>query len=431
MQALPYAHVISMKANGKFCDCCGNSAAPGQNLLRCTACNYEHYCNKKCQKTAWSYHKFECPLLRSRQPKIPSDSARLFTRLVYNYSKNKETAKLDPGWRTFKDLCHHAEEVPKDADRAKQFMELSFTLAAYVREENASMLPSSKELMEIFGRMVYNGITLVEPGMEYGIGIYISPTVFNHSCSPNACFVNDGVALSLRALTDIDTARDEICVNYIDPMSCKAARVEQLQKDYLFTCSCKKCSDTSTTELKFQASICPACAGYIVSREDNSLSCLTCSEVVSDEHATQRKNFETRAKELLEKSVSETNTIRELQAFLREQEQLIPECNIYIHLIKANLYAAESRNDNFKTAYDLGEQLDAIYRLHYPQYFPAIGEHQLKQARLAWNMCSMESAAQHYTEAMRTLSVTHGTQHSLCRLALRELSECQSYGKAE
>lgn len=54
-----------------------------RELLSCSGCRYVKYCDKSCQKSAWSYHKNECINLR----KLPSgkevpNTARLLLRLI-------------------------------------------------------------------------------------------------------------------------------------------------------------------------------------------------------------------------------------------------------------------------------------------------------------------------------------------------------------
>lgn len=51
-----------------------------------------------------------------------------------------------------------------------------------------------------------------------GVAIHLEYTVFAHSCRPNAILVHIGNALQIRAIAPIDTDKELITVDYIDPL---------------------------------------------------------------------------------------------------------------------------------------------------------------------------------------------------------------------
>ena len=54
-------------------------------------------------------------------------------------------------------------------------------------------LPSKPELLEIFGKVVINSFNIMNNEYQsVGIGLYLGPSVFDHSCSPNATIIFNG-----------------------------------------------------------------------------------------------------------------------------------------------------------------------------------------------------------------------------------------------
>lgn len=420
--ALPYAHIVSMKVNGEYCDWCTMPPKSDQRLLKCTACSYENYCDKSCQKKAWKYHKFECPLLKAKSPKIPSDSARLFTKLVYNFAKQIQPEE-DPGWRPFEDVCHHEKSVTGDPVRSKQFMELCFTLKSYIGQKHESWLPDSSQLLRIFGRMVFNGFTLTHMSTEIGAALYISPSVFNHSCTPNAVFVTNGRRLNVRAVTDINTSTDLILVNYTEPMYPRTLRRAELLHNYYFTCQCEKCTDDKLNAM-FEATLCPSCSGDAIWDTNDDVACTNCEKKITDDvYKLKCKQAAEKALKLCTEALKQDN-FTEIKQFVRKND-VLSQSNVFLAMLTANLYAFESQFGKNEVAYELGQRLEAMFAKHYPKYFPAIGQHHFKQARLAWHMDDFDSAVRHYELAAKNFLVTHGRDHHIIPMLKDEYAECK------
>lgn len=76
-------------------------------VLKCSVCQYVYYCNRNCQREAWSLHKLECSNLKQIAPKILPDSARLMARLILKLQKGGDHEKSyysENKFRKFKDL---------------------------------------------------------------------------------------------------------------------------------------------------------------------------------------------------------------------------------------------------------------------------------------------------------------------------------------
>lgn len=76
-------------------------------VLKCSNCSYVYYCNRTCQKEAWSIHKRECSFLRKIAPRTVPDAARVLSRIILKLNNGGEYEKgyyTDRNYRQFKDL---------------------------------------------------------------------------------------------------------------------------------------------------------------------------------------------------------------------------------------------------------------------------------------------------------------------------------------
>jgi [histone H3]-lysine4/36 N-trimethyltransferase SMYD len=67
-----------------------------------------------------------------------------------------------------------------------------------------TLMPSIAELISIYGKMCTNrfGIT-TDFQNDIGIGIYLGPSIIDHSCKPNAIAVFEGTTIVVRTITDL------------------------------------------------------------------------------------------------------------------------------------------------------------------------------------------------------------------------------------
>lgn len=74
-------------------------------------------------------------------------------------------------------------------------------------------------------------------------GIYLAPSVMDHSCSPNAVVTFDGPRLSVRLVQDIPQFDWSLVrISYIDQMTPGPERKRELAQRYYFNCDCPRCS---------------------------------------------------------------------------------------------------------------------------------------------------------------------------------------------
>ncbi|KAH7980881.1 hypothetical protein HPB49_019782 [Dermacentor silvarum] len=135
------------------------------------------------------------------------------------------------------------EAIKNDQSRyLKEFKRLWETTKVFLDDK---YLPEPEVGLEIYGKMIINSYCICnDEHSPVGTGLYIGPSILDHSCSPNAHAVYEGHKLQLRAAQDIKCSNfDGIRVSYIDVMAPKNVRQQELKSQYYFECSCTKCSD--------------------------------------------------------------------------------------------------------------------------------------------------------------------------------------------
>merc|ERR1711890_102966 len=98
-------------------------------------------------------------------------------------------------------------------------------VTAHYRELETILLddmPDFKEFLTIYGKVVINDFELQQysgPNEDesIGLGVYLAPSILNHSCSPNAFPEFHGNRLVLRSLADQPEAdMDRVTIGYTD-----------------------------------------------------------------------------------------------------------------------------------------------------------------------------------------------------------------------
>ncbi|ESP05000.1 hypothetical protein LOTGIDRAFT_177746 [Lottia gigantea] len=214
-KAEPYVHVLAYKEIDKLCSFC---FLPCEKLKKCAACGLVKYCGVVCQKADWPIHKTECPCFKESQPIIPTDSVRLFLRIIIRHME----------WQMIDMMLSTVTELTKDH----------------------MTLPPAHTLFSFFGMMVINTFSICNDDLQpIGSGIYTSPSMLDHSCDPNAVAIFSGKTVFIRALKDIpDTTPNKMFISYIDQLKPSVERLAELEEQYYFSCECSRCLDTDLAE---------------------------------------------------------------------------------------------------------------------------------------------------------------------------------------
>ena len=206
----PFCQVVSAEVRKSTCDfCLSPDSLSSMSFQKCSGCKFVYYCSVTCQRKAWkSYHRQECLYLRKVMPKYPPDTCRLIARIVLKLRQGgmREAADLPNGeQRYFDDLMSHQREIVRDSHRIEAFQSFYEVLNHCFNE----FCPPKNEVLEIYCRVLINSFNIMNDDYQsIGIGLYLSASVLDHSCDPNATVLFEGKNLILRTIKDVKKFED-------------------------------------------------------------------------------------------------------------------------------------------------------------------------------------------------------------------------------
>ncbi|KAI5632024.1 MYND finger domain-containing protein [Phthorimaea operculella] len=238
----PFAFVLSAKEKGFRCDSCLEKG----KVLKCSGCQFVHYCGRACQRDAWNDHKWECANLKRVAPKVIPDAARMVARIINRLARGDghsyRAFYSATSFRMWRDLMSHYSDLKADKKRMEHFTSLCGVLYEFLKDIS---LPNNVELMGIYGRMLINSFNILDNDLNsIGTGIYLACSIVDHSCTPNAVATFDGKTINIRALEDMPCLDwNQIRISYIDLMKTPFDRQTELLQSYYFLCQCDRCLD--------------------------------------------------------------------------------------------------------------------------------------------------------------------------------------------
>jgi SET and MYND domain-containing protein len=113
--------------------------------------------------------------------------------------------------------------------------------------------------------MCINSFNILNGEMQaIGTGIYLAPSILDHSCSPNAVATFEGFKLRIQLTQEISKLDwDSIRISYIDLMNSKSHRRKELKDRYYFDCDCPRCKSDDIDRYHYAAK-CPSCQNPII-----------------------------------------------------------------------------------------------------------------------------------------------------------------------
>ncbi|XP_026728745.1 histone-lysine N-methyltransferase ASHR1 [Trichoplusia ni] len=238
----PFAFVLSSKEQGSRCDNCLEKG----KVLKCSGCQFVHYCGRSCQRDAWGDHKWECANFKRVAPKVLPDGARMLAKIINRLYRGDghsfRSFYSGTSFRMWKDLMSHYSDLKADKKRMDHFTSLCVVLYEFLKDIS---LPNTVEMMGLYGRMVINSFMILDIDMNsIGTGIYLASSILDHSCSPNAVATFDGKTINIRAIQDMPCLDwNQMRISYIDLMKTPYDRQTELLQNYYFLCQCDRCMD--------------------------------------------------------------------------------------------------------------------------------------------------------------------------------------------
>lgn len=419
----PFVHILNCKLRSERCDQCFDN----KHVLKCSGCQYVHYCGRACQKESWPIHRSECKNLRMIAPRVVPDAARLLGRLIIKLKTGGDMEKgyyTTSAFRKFKDLMSHYTDIKEDQKRMEHFTSLCGVLFEYLGE---SLMPNSAELLGMYGRMCVNGFNILDSEMtSLGTGIYLGASVVDHSCKPNALAVFEGTKIFIRTLSPLPSLDwSQVFISYIDLLDTPTDRQSELQTSYYFLCQCSICLDITQIS-DMHSAICPNAKcdatinmSNIVENGDNNC-CAKCEEAISN---TFISNYQ-QAIEFTRLQLQDMRNMAYLdicKMCLKKQNNLLHSLNI-LHVKTLDLAFESSIQMGFwDEAEDYGILLIPGFKRYYGNIHPLMGLLYMKMGKILLYKNKTTTSLEYLKEAGNVLAITHGKSHPLYKNTLYPL----------
>ncbi|XP_030024541.2 histone-lysine N-methyltransferase ASHR1 isoform X1 [Manduca sexta] len=454
----PFAFVLSSKEQGNRCDNCLQKV----KVLKCSGCQFVHYCGRSCQKDAWGDHKWECANLKRVAPKVIPDGARMLAKVINRLNRGDghsyRAFYSATSFRMWKDLMSHYSDLKADVKRMDHFTSLCGVLYEFLRDIS---LPNTVELMGMYGRMVINSFMILDTDMNsVGTGIYLGSSIIDHSCDPNAVVAFDGKTINIRAIQDMPTLDwKQIRISYIDLMKTPYDRQTELLKNYYFLCQCHRCMDETQIKYvhaakclnsecvnpvnipwkdnlllvrkaenengkengkEYSEDIVPVSKNGVIGQD--SLCCEECGTKYTESHVqTFIKTMEFTHEHLKSMEGASVSYVDVCKYCLDRQEGLVHPLNVMHAQTLDHAFDALIQMQLWERACVYAEKLIPCFRFYYGQKNPLLGLLHLKYGKILLYKMDLNKALHQLKCAEKILKITHGDMHPLYREQLLPL----------
>lgn len=341
---------------------------------------------------------------------MPTDSVRLIARIILKLQQGGdfETEYVAPSKpRKFKDLMSHYKELKEDKKRMEHFLTICEVLKEYLSD---TILPNPVELLGIYGRMCINSFNIVNGEMQaVGTGIYLAPSILDHSCSPNAVVTFEGIELRLQMIQDLPVLNwDSIKISYIDLLNSNADRLNELKERYYFDCDCPRCNSDDIDKYQY-ALKCPSCSSPVpVKKKEKSSVCACKYKLDEVQHSKFWDAVDFSEQQL--RLMHDTNYWDVCKMCLDKQGNLFHDLSLVRSKILDAAFDSSIQLELWDAAVEYGVPLIVAYKLWYGERHPmtAILLLKLFKILLLTSTDNDSLALNYYSEAVAILEMTHG-----------------------
>ncbi|XP_057728576.1 histone-lysine N-methyltransferase ASHR1 isoform X2 [Arachis stenosperma] len=430
----PYVCVPNNNSVQKRCEGCFTTT----NLKKCSRCQVVWYCGTSCQKLEWKFHRLECEVLSrldNDKKKYVTPSIRLMVKLYLRRKLQNE--KIIPS--TVMDNYNLVEAlVSHMSDITKEQLLLYAQMANLVNVILQWPEINIKEIAENFSKFACNAHTICDSELRpLGTGLYPVISIINHSCLPNSVLVFEGRSASVRAVQHVPKG-SEVLISYIETAGSTMTRQKALKEQYLFNCTCPRCSKLGQYDDIRESAILEGyrcknekCDGFLLRTTDGKgFQCQQCGLV--------------REKEEIKKTATEINSLSEEEASKLSSAGYYQEAiSIYkmIEKLQTKLYhpfsisLMRTREKILKSLMELEHWSEAlayckltipVYQSAYPAIHPLLGLQYYTCGKLEWYLGETEEAVKSLTKAVDILRITHGTNTHFVKELLMKLEEARA-----
>eukprot|EP01103_Thecamoeba_quadrilineata_P013481 TRINITY_DN3763_c0_g1_i1.p1 TRINITY_DN3763_c0_g1~~TRINITY_DN3763_c0_g1_i1.p1 ORF type:complete len:313 (-),score=49.23 TRINITY_DN3763_c0_g1_i1:24-962(-) len=262
----------------------------------------------------------------------------------------------------------------------------------------------------------------------FGLGLYPTPALINHSCNPNCFALFRGKTVHIRCLEEIK-AGEQITISYIELAMTTKKRKKQLKNHFFFDCDCKTCSTAEDASLVSYKCI---CNGAAQPQEKEKAVCQKCGQV-KEIPQEQLRNLRKKQKDLQKKLKEYTSeeekreASKKLYSIYSSLSEFLHPQNLDLLTTTSLLFRLSVDLQNWPSALCYCKQTIMTYQKVYKPSWPLFGLQWFMLGKL-YNLQEdrLEKAHDAFMHAFRILSRSHGEGHPLVIGLLTLIQECQS-----
>ncbi|KAL6296880.1 hypothetical protein ACE6H2_005022 [Prunus campanulata] len=429
----PYVSVPNNSSAESRCDACFESS----NLKKCSACQVVYYCSNSCQKSEWKLHRLECEALsklhRERRMAV-TPSIRLMIKL---YLRTKlQTEKVIPAsamdnYKLVEALVAHMSKI--DEKQLVLYAQMANLVSLILQWPGINI----KEIAENFSKLACNAHTICDSELRpLGTGLYPVISIINHSCLPNSVLLFEGRSAVVRAVQHIPKGA-EVLISYIETAGSTLTRQKALKEQYLFTCTCPRCSKVGKYDDIQESAVLEGyrckdngCIGFLLRESDgNGFICQQCGLVRSKEEI---KQIASELKSLSDKAPISTpshnyqEAISVYKAIETLQKKLYHPFSISLMQTREKLLKILMELEDWSEALAYCRLTIPVYQRVYPGCHPLLGLQYYTCGKLEWLLGDTENAVKSLTKAVDILRITHGTSAPFMKDLFARLEEARA-----
>jgi SET and MYND domain-containing protein len=291
-------------------------------------------------------------------------------------------------------------DAPRYSEELKEILSHQI-MGVKILTQDSSISFKMEDAFEIACKLVSNTFSLLNWEMNtIGSGVYLMPSLFNHSCNPNVIAIFDGFNLKLRTIRPVESGH-QLFVSYVDLLETRERRCRHLQKYYLFTCACGRCSENYDESIDQQ----------MVATSSSLSDEIQCKELY-------REGFKTIEDVQKLKKSNDWDSILDITTkFLKNHSSALGDYNVLIVKMREILMDSYIEFSEWSKSLDVARALIGPYEKYYHHYNPVIGLHYCKMAKLIQQISEdtpnlMESMT-FFDKAVGILNVAFGASNPI------------------
>ncbi|XP_072112811.1 histone-lysine N-methyltransferase SMYD1b isoform X2 [Mobula birostris] len=386
-----YAAVVFDNLTQQVCHGCFKKQG---KLQRCAQCKFAHYCDRTCQKAAWTEHKNECTAIR-KFGKAPSESIRLASRILWRMRREGDVVSEDR-LTSIENLQDHLDDLSEEEKK-----QLTLDVEVFQKYwDSREQQVGTQSISHIFGVINCNGFTISDQrGLQaVGVGLFPNLCLVNHNCWPNCTVMLNNGKIELRAIQQIKDG-EEMTVSYVDFLNLSADRRKMLKQHYYFDCTCEHCQKGIKDDLM-----------QGVKDEDGKKP--------PEETVKEVIEFSKKTLEKVEKDRQEglwANIVKLCRECLKRQEPILADTNLYKLKILSLASEVLSYLQYFEEAAGYAKQMVEGYLKLYHHNNAQLGMALMRAGVTHWHAGLIESGHAMICQAYGIILVTHGPTHPITK----------------